>query len=251
MFLIGSLLFIGCFEPTTTSKGGMTGTIHFASGDPVTALSISTVEARATTDDRGHFAVEYQEPATYIDFRQGSTLYQRHYRDADEGQQLALRLPESRDAVLRCDGAVPCMALLTWNLADGLIGRTTVRCEPGKRIELSAIPASPPQANCQQIITEPPSPIEFADNGDTLTVGDPIYTFSVSLIRPDGKPARPCGLTINGERIRRDPNALFPVTASGTVTVQATCGQRKLPSQEYTVERNGLLTIEIPPESSE
>lgn len=251
MFLLWPWLLLGCFEPTTTSDAGMTGTIHYASGEPVVELNISSVEARGKSDANGHFAVEYQPPATYIDFRKGSTMYQRYYREADAGQQVAIRLPESRDAVLRCDGAAPCMALLSWNLTGGLIARSTVRCEPGKSIQLTQIPKTTPQANCQQIITEPPAPIEFTDSGDTLIIGDPIYSFSVAIITPEGNPAHPCGLIVNDERVRRDPNALFNAKASGTATLQATCGQRQLPSQQYIVERNGLLTIELTPEKAE
>ena len=248
MIVWWTLMLFACFEPTTTGVGGMTGTVHGASGNPISNLTIATVEARAVTDASGHFAVEYQVPATYIDFRQGSSLYQRHYRDADAGKQVAIRLPATRDAILQCTGADPCMALLNWSLTDGLIARTTVRCEPGKSVELTQIPVSTPTANCQQVITEPPAPIQFNDSGDTLTVGEPIYSYSVAITTAKGEPARPCTLTVDGQRIPRDPNGYFATRGSGTVTIEATCGQRTVASQEYKIERDGNLSIQWSPE---
>ena len=241
--MIWSLLLLACFEPSSTGEGGMTGRIIGADGAPISDLAISTVEARAVTTSDGHFAIEYQPPSTYIDFRIGTTMYQRHYRAVDLGKDVTVTLPASRDATLTCDAADPCMALLSWNLPDGLIARTTARCEPGKSIPLESIPASAPQANCQQNITEPPSPIDFADETTTLRIGNPIYPYSAIIKTPDGKTARPCSLAIDGVAIPRDPNGLFIARGYGEVTLEATCGETKLPPVKYTITREGTIDL--------
>ena len=241
--MIWPLLLLACFEPVTTSEGGMTGHIVKADGAPVPGLAISTVEARALTTDEGHFAIEYQPPSTYIDFRIGTTMYQRHYRATDAGKDVTIQLPETRDAALECAAEESCLALLSWNLPDGLIARTTARCEPGKSIPLAAVPVGPPQANCQQNITEPPAPIQFTDSGKTLQVGNPIYPYSVVVKTEDGKTARPCSLTIDGQSIPRDPNGLFVAKGYGRVVIEATCETTKLAPYEYKIVREGTVDL--------
>jgi hypothetical protein len=221
----------------------MVGALSSADGTPLSAVQMTTVEARAITTEQGDFAIEYQQPATYIDFRVGSTLYQRHYRQADDGQQVKLQLPKTRNSELVCTATEPCMALLTWNLPDGLIGRVTARCESGKKVPLEQIPTSEPLVNCQQNITEPPSPIHFADKGTSLEIGEPIYSYSVTLKTTDGKTARPCALTADGKDLDRDPNGLFIGTGWGLVTLQATCAGVQLLPEEYKIKRDGAVDI--------
>ncbi|MBT3218353.1 MAG: carboxypeptidase regulatory-like domain-containing protein [Proteobacteria bacterium] len=215
----------------------MVGTIIDHDGKPLAGLSVASIEERGFTNDEGHFVVAYQPPSTYVDFKWHDTRYQRLYREEDRGQQLELRLPETRDAKLICGAKKECTASLTWHFADALIGRVAARCSKGKTIDLTGIPTTTPMVACHVDVTVPTVEIEFMDYNNRLYVGDPPKMVRVE-IRGEDQPPESCEVHVGEALAKPTEDGWWEGPAIGSNVVTASCDGR--PALPVAAKENSL-----------
>jgi hypothetical protein len=219
------ILLVGCWEPRVTTNTGMVGVIEDHSGQRLAGLSVSSVEARAVTDDQGHFGVSYKPPSTYVDFKVGSTLYQRVMLDEDKETSVTVVLPETRTATLVCGVDQPCNALLSWSFSDGLIGRVLAKCKPGARAEMTGVPVGEPAVSCQVDATAPTEAIAFADIDDVLYLGNPPSPVEIGVKAEDKVPDG-CLVYVDGKPALRSGHGDWRAYIHGPTDVWAVCDGR-------------------------
>ena len=67
MWIVPFLL-TACWAPRETGPQSMVGHVVDASGTPLTALKVESVESEDRTDADGSFAVNYKEPSQHVFF---------------------------------------------------------------------------------------------------------------------------------------------------------------------------------------
>ena len=127
----------------------MVGRVLAAGGTPVSGIRVSTVEGEAVTDAEGAFAVTWKAPQQHVLLKVGSLAVERGYSPADAGKVLELRLPELRDATLRCPEAA-CQFAARWPLSEGFEGVLRHRCAPGVEQAVAQVPVGTPVMSCTE-----------------------------------------------------------------------------------------------------
>ena len=219
------LLLGACPGPSVTTSRGMVGTIVEHDGTALAGLSVASIEERGATDEEGFFHVAYQPPSTYVDFKWHDTMYQRLYREEDQGRQVQIRLPQLRNAQLICGLAKDCTASLTWHLADALVGRIAARCTRGKTIDLTGVPSTTPMVACHVDITEPTVEIDFLEYQDRFYLGDPPKMVRVE-VRAEDEPPRSCEVFVGEAQARLAEDGAWVGPAIGSNIITATCDGR-------------------------
>ena len=224
--MIWLLALLACVTPDETGHYGMVGHLKTHGGLPLAGVSVHSMEAKSVTDAAGRFAVSWKE-ARYAHFTWEDIWFKRSYQPADEGSVVEISLPPLTEQTLACDLPAPCDAELTWQLSDGLIARTTTRCEPGQRVELGMTPAR--IARVEAVCRTGPGeelPVEVRfDEGDRLRLTPPSTPILVQVVGEDGEELTDCRIAVDGQPL--SDNGASPVAyLVRPATLSATCKGR-------------------------
>jgi hypothetical protein len=229
LFLLG-----GCFlfEPTETGPQAFVGRIVSPRGIPVAGLPVKSLEARGATNAEGRISVAWKPPNQHVSFAWEGARYMRRYTVEDEGQQVALRLPEVRNAAVSCQVSAPCALKLTWELDNGLQATADGVCAANGP-PLLGIPKGSPTAVC---VESPTEALKVSDFGERMLFEDSPRELT---LRVEGTG---CRIAVGGGEWRA--GNVLQVTMSGETTASAVCAEGPaLPVRLGPGDREATLVV--------
>lgn len=236
-----------CWSPRGKGTGpsNMEGVVLTAEGTPLAGLAVDTIESTWRTDAEGRFAVTYKEPSRFLHFEHEGLWFQRFYREADAGQDVTVRLPETQTETISCWVEEACDLTLVWEREDGL--RTTLRgesCGPEDLRFRATVPDGPPtRATCRAGPTAPDVPQAVRRSRHGIEVQAEPGQLTVALRPHRGELPDDCVVTVDGVPATREATDRFRATASGTAEIHATCGGR--PASPMMARVLGDLTVPV------
>jgi hypothetical protein len=108
----------------------MVGHLLDAEGNPIQGATVESLEARFTTDEKGHFAVSYKAPTQYVFVSRDGVWVERHYRPEDDKADVALRMPALASRMFACEVDEACEARLVWETEAGTKAIVRGKCDP-------------------------------------------------------------------------------------------------------------------------
>ena len=217
---------VACGGDTVTSGYTFVGRVLDPEGQPVTDLTVQSIDAQARTKADGRFSVRIKPDARFGHFTHRGVWYRRQLSDSDMGQVIDMVLPPTRRVAVTCPPS-ECDLELRWPLSRGFAAEVRPSCTEGGTVTLEQAPKATPVAVCRQA---PNRPLAVKVKGDELILKVKDPTVRVEVRPVEGAMAHRCRVRIGGLIARPVEPGVWAGPAPGPVTVSAMCeGSPALP----------------------
>lgn len=225
---------VACHGVHETGPAGVIGRVVDAAGAPVVDLTVETLEAKATTDAEGTFAVAWKDTRV-LHFQKDGAWYERRSRLGDAGTVIELVLPERRSLAVTCPPTA-CNAELRWRLDEGFSARASVACDSAGERRLEGVPEGVPEVTCRAEAGAAPLTLRVTAEPGRLLLASPVPLTRVHVRGPE------CVVSVGDTVARPTDDGDYAVQIDAPAWVRAVCGGR--PTLPIRVEPGA--TAEVP-----
>lgn len=221
------LALAACVTAPETGDRWLVGRVLGADGAPLVGLRVESLEASATTDADGAFAVAWQAPNHHAHFEWRGVIYARGLQPGDAGTVVELPLPPQRQVGVQCPQE-DCALELSWPLQQGFTASVSTRCSSGEVLPARHVPVAEPEVRCTvgRGTDAREAAYAFDDRGEVLALGPPLQSLRVELRSEAGPLPDRCVVHVGDRVAQRAGPGFWTAEASGRVTVGAVCEGR-------------------------